>query len=113
MLVLPVICAFVLCCTGLTFAIAPLLSSEGQANSVGTLLGLTLAPLGGGWWPLEIVSETMQRIGHLSPIAWAMDAFRDLIFYGGGFAAILPEVAVLLAAAVALFSFGVWRFRTL
>jgi ABC-2 type transport system permease protein len=113
LLLLPVMCAFVLCCTALTFAIAPMLRSEGQANNVASLLGLTLAPLGGGWWPLEIVSETMQRVGHLSPVAWAMDAFRDLIYYGGGLADILPEVAVLLAAAVVLFGIGVWRFRIL
>src|SRR5690606_41999788 len=47
------------------------------------LLGLTFASLGGAWWPLEIVPRYMQQIGHLSPIAWAMDAFRDLLFYQG------------------------------
>ena len=42
---------------------------------------------------------------------WAMNAFQDLLFYGGGFADILPEMAVLLAAATVLFGVGVWRFR--
>ncbi len=111
LLLLPVMVTFVLCCTALAFAIAPFLNSEGQASVMAQLLSLTLASIGGAWWPLEIVPEFMQRIGHLSPVAWAMDAFQDLLFYGGGFAQILPEMAVLLAAAAALFGVGVWRFR--
>lgn len=110
-LLLLAMASFVLCCTALTFAIAPLLSGEMQAGVVAQLLSLSFASLGGAWWPLEIVSEVMQFIGHLTPVAWVMDAFRDLLFYGGGFAEILPELGVLLATAVLLFGFGVWRFR--
>ena len=112
-LLLPTMAAFVLCCTALTFAIAPALHSEGQANVMTQLLALTFASLGGAWWPLEIVPEFMQRIGHLTPVAWVMDAFRDLLFYGGGFSAILPELGVLLGAAAILFGVGIWRFRYL
>lgn len=110
-LLLPIMAAFVLCCTAITFAIAPLLSSEGQASVVTQLLALTFASLGGAWWPLEIVPEFMQRIGHLTPVAWAMDAFQDLLFYSAGFMDILPEVGVLLGAAAAIFAVGIWRFR--
>ena len=53
------------------------------ANALAVLLSLTLAPLGGAWWPLEIVPAWMQAIGHVSPVAWAMDAYRSLTFYGG------------------------------
>ena len=112
-LVLPVMVAFVLCCTALTFAIAPSLQSEGQASGVIQLASLTFASLGGAWWPLGIVPEFMQLIGHLSPVAWAMDAFRDPLFYGGGWLEIAPEVGVLLGAATALFAVGIWRFRYL
>ncbi len=111
LLLLPTMAAFVLCCTALTFAVAPSLHSEGQASVVTQMLALTLAALGGAWWPLEIVPEFMQRIGHLTPVAWVMDAFRDLLFYDGGLMAILPELGVLLAAAVLLFGVGIWRFR--
>lgn len=110
-LLLPLMAAFALCCTGLTFAIAPMLSSERQAGVIAQLLALTLAALGGAWWPLEIVPSFMQWIGHLSPVAWAMDAFRDLLFYGGGWAEILPEIGVLLTATVLLFGLGIRCFR--
>jgi len=103
--------AFVLCITALTFALAPFIKSEGQASGLVLLLSLSLAPLGGAWWPLEIVPEFMQTIGHVSPVAWAMDAFQDLIWYDGSFTDVLPEIAVLLAAAAVLFIIGIRSFK--
>ncbi len=105
-----VMAAFVLCITALTFALAPWIKSEGQASGFVLLLSLSLAPLGGAWWPLEIVPDFMRTLGHLSPVAWAMDGFHDLIWYSGGFGDVLPEVGVLLAAAVVLFAIGIRGF---
>ena len=108
---LAVMAAFVLCITALTFALAPLIRSEGQARGFVLLLSLSLAPLGGAWWPLEIVPDFMRTLGHLSPVAWAMDGFQDLIWYSGGFVDVLPEVGVLLGAAAVLFAVGIRGFR--
>lgn len=108
---LAVMAAFVLCITAVTFALAPWVKSEGQARGLVTLLSLSLAPLGGAWWPLEIVPEFMQTLGHVSPVAWAMDGFQDLIWYNGGFSDVLPEIAVLLAAAAVLFIIGIRSFK--
>lgn len=112
-LLLPTMAAFVLCCTALTFAIAPMLTSVGQANVLTQLLSLTFASLGGAWWPVEIVPEFMQRLAYLTPVAWVMSAFRELLYHGGGLMDILPQLGVLLAAALILFSVGIWRFRYL
>ena len=109
--ILAVMAAFVLCITALTFALAPWITSEGQARGLVLLLSLSLAPLGGAWWPLEIVPQFMQTIGHLSPVAWAMDAFQDLIWYNGAFTDVLPEIGVLLAAAAVLFAIGIRSFK--
>ena len=108
---LTVMVAFVLCVTALTFALAPHMQSEGQASGVARLLGLSLAPLGGAWWPLEIVPDFMKTIGHLSPVAWAMDAFQTIIWYDGGLADVGLDVAVLLGAALVLFVVGIATFR--
>ena len=103
--------AFVLCVTALTFAIATRVTSEDQANSMSTLLALLLAPLGGAWWPLAIVPEFMNVIGHLSPVAWVMDGFNDLIFFGGGLVEVLPEISILLVGSAVLFAVGVRGFH--
>jgi ABC-2 type transport system permease protein len=106
-----VMAAFTLCSAALTFAISTMLRSEMQGWAMVNLLGLTLAPLGGAWWPLDVVPDFMNTIGHLSPVAWAMDSFQLLIFENGGLTDILGNVAVLLIAAVVLFIFAIWRFK--
>ena len=103
--------AFVLCVTALTFAVATRVTSEDQANSMSTLLALLLAPLGGAWWPLAIVPDFMNIIGHLSPVAWVMDGFNKLIFFGGGLVDVLPEIGILLLASAVLFAVGVRGFQ--
>jgi ABC-2 type transport system permease protein len=105
-----VMVSFTLCVTALMIALTGFIRTEMQATGITLFLGLTLAPLGGAWWPLDIVPEAMRIVGHISPIAWAMDAYHALIFYGGGLLDVLPSVAVLLGMAAILFAIGVRRF---
>jgi len=42
--------------------------------------------------PLEATSSTFQAIGHISPVAWAMDGFKNIILRGQGVeSALLPR----------------------
>ena len=106
-----VMAAYTLCITALTFAIASSIGSEGQASYLAILLSVSLAALGGAWWPLEVVPPLMQTLGHLSPVAWAMDAFNSLIYFNGGLVDILPYVSVLIGTSIVLFVIGRRRFR--
>ncbi|MCY4019178.1 MAG: ABC transporter permease [Chloroflexi bacterium] len=106
-----VMAAFALCITALTFAIASSIGSEGQAIYLANLLSVTLAALGGGWWPLEVVPPFMQTLGHISPVAWVMDGFNTLIYFDGGLMDILPYVSVLFGSSIVLFAIGIRRFR--
>ncbi|GAB5492805.1 MAG: hypothetical protein Phog2KO_30200 [Phototrophicaceae bacterium] len=103
--------AFSLATTALTFAVATRLRSQGQASQLTTLLALALASIGGAWWPLEIVPDFMKFIGHISPVAWAMDGFQDILFYDRGLIEVLPEVGVLLLIAGGLFVIGIMGFK--
>jgi ABC-2 type transport system permease protein len=102
---------FTLSVTAISFALGSRFENEQQASGFALLLSLILAPLGGAWWPLHIVPRFMQVIGHISPIAWSMDAFTNLIFEGGGVGSILLPVGVLLAIAVVAFALAVRFFR--
>ena len=108
---LAIMIAFVLCMTAAAFVLAIYMQNEEQAAGIARLLGLTLAPLGGAWWPLEIVPGFMQTIGQISPIAWAMQGFRALMFNQGTLVTVLPQVGILLAVAVLLFVVGIRGFR--
>ncbi|MEO8612513.1 MAG: ABC transporter permease [Chloroflexota bacterium] len=108
---LAVMVSLTLCGTALAFAMGTFVRTEMQGAALVNLLGLTLAPLGGAWWPLEIVPEFMRTIGHISPIAWAMDGFHSLLYNQGTFGDILLPVGVLLAMAVVFFGIAIARFR--
>lgn len=102
---------YTLSITAFSFAVSTLLKTEAQANSVSLLLSLMLASLGGAWWSLDVVPEFMRIVGHLSPVAWAMDSYKSLLFENGNLMSILPNLAVLAVFTTACFAFAVWRFR--
>ncbi len=102
---------YTLSITAFSFAISTFLKTEAQANSISLLLSLMLASLGGAWWSLDIVPPVMRAVGHLSPVAWAMDSYRSLLFENGTLMTILPNVAVLVVFTAVCFGVAVRRFR--
>lgn len=106
-----VILAFGLAITGLGIMIAALARTYAQADALGTIVVLATASLGGAWWPLDIVPQWLRTAAWLTPVAWAMDGFHDIITRGLGVEAILPEVGVLLLFAAIFLAIGVSRFN--
>ena len=106
-----VVISFALVGTGAAVLLGSLFSSEQQAGPVALLLGLGLAALGGSMVPLEVFPDTARAIAHVTPHAWANDAFSALLVDGDGLAAVLPQVAVLLAMAAVALVVATWRLR--
>ena len=75
--------------------IGALVSNPEKTVGLCLLVTMVMAALGGCWWPLEIVPEAMQKIGHLFPTAWAMDALHQLITFGGDLRSVAPQLGVL------------------
>lgn len=91
--------------------IGALAKSEEQAVVFSLVPMFILAGLGGAWMPLEFTPLSVQRIAYLTPIAWMMDGFKDIVVRGLGLESVLTAVAVLLLYAVILWLLAVWRFR--
>lgn len=104
---------YTLSVTALSFAIGSGLKNPAQASGLALLLTLTLAPLGGAWWPMNISPRFLQIIGHVSPIAWAMDGFTALTYEGAHLADIWVPLAVLLGMTIVAFLIAIPRFRYL
>jgi ABC-type multidrug transport system permease subunit len=102
---------YTLSVTALSFAIGSGLKNPAQASGLALLLALTLAPLGGAWWPMAITPRFLQIIGHVSPVAWAMDGFTALTYQGAHLADIWVSLAVLLGITVLAFLIGIPRFQ--
>lgn len=96
---------------GLGLLIGALARSEDQAVIFALIPMFVFSALGGAWMPLEFTGKTFQAIGHLSPVAWAMDGFKNIIARGLGLESVLVPVAALVGYAVLFFGLAVWRFR--
>ena len=92
--------------------LASLVRTVKSASSAAVLASLTLAPLGGCWWPLFITPDWMQALGRLTPHGWANDAFNKLMLFGAEGQDVLVHMAALLLFAVAFLAVAVTRFRT-
>jgi ABC-2 type transport system permease protein len=110
--VIIIVLVYTLSVTAMGLTLATLVRTGGQASGARLLISLTLAPLGGAWWPMSLMPEAMQTIGKIvSPIAWAQGAFSQMIFYGAKLGDVLPSVAVLLVFSAVFFIVGIARFR--
>jgi ABC-2 type transport system permease protein len=88
-----------------------LFDNDEQAGSMGVFMGLGLAALGGCMVPIEIFPDVMVKIAHLTPHAWGLDGFAELVRRGGTIVSIGPELAVLAGFAAVFLMLGTWRLR--
>ncbi len=96
---------------GAAMLMGSVFSNAEQAGGVGVMAGLGLAALGGCMLPLELFSPTLRQVAHVTPHAWAVDAFAELVQRQGALVDILPELGVLSAYALVLILLATWRLR--
>jgi ABC-2 type transport system permease protein len=107
----PLIVMFCLVTTGVAMLAGSVFSNDQQASSVGVFLGMGLGALGGCMLPLAMFTGVMRTVAHLTPHAWTIDAFSQLVQHDGGLGDILPNLAVLAGMAAALLTIASWRLR--
>jgi linearmycin/streptolysin S transport system permease protein len=71
-----------------------------RAASIGVITTMVMAGFGGCMWPLEVVSEPLQRMALVFPTGWAMRALHGTISFGMGLQGVLVPIAVLLGYAL-------------
>lgn len=96
---------------GAAMLLGSLLDNESAASGVGVGLGLVLAALGGSMMPLEFFPDTLRAVAHVTPHAWAYDAFASIQRHDGTLVDVLPQLFVLAGMAVALLAAGAVALR--
>lgn len=86
---------------GYALVISAFARSTEQASLLGGAGNLILAALGGIMVPKFVMPETMQQLTNISPMAWALDGFLDVLLRGAGVRDVLSDVAPLLIFGVA------------
>ena len=110
--ILLVATAAAFCIAGLGLLIGTLARTEEMAIVISIMTMFVLSGMGGAMAPLEVTGPTFQAIGHLSPVAWAMDGYKNVLIRGLGLEAALLPAGVLFGYGLLFFFLSNWRFRS-
>ena len=99
------------CISALGLLVGVFARSEEQTVVLVMIPMFVLSGLGGAWMPLEYTGATFRSIGHVSPIAWAMDGFKNITARGLDFSSVLLPVAALAGYTLLFFILAAWRFQ--
>ena len=106
-IVISLVWSFTASALGLLFATA--CSTRKQLEGLSTLVILGMSAVGGAWFPREVAPEWFQTAGLVTPVAWAMDAYEGVLWYGKSFVA-TPELDGIAGKLGVLFAFGAVMF---
>jgi ABC-type multidrug transport system permease subunit len=97
---------FILVGCSLGLMISALARREENVQLLGGPIGLVMAALGGGMFPVEMAPAWMQKLALAFPTGWAMQAYHKLMWEGASVAAVLPNLLVLAGFAGVFFLIG-------
>lgn len=111
-LLIPIVLCTSLAAVGLAVLVAAIAKTETQVAVYGTLLVLVMAGVSGSLMPRDLMPEEMRNLSRITPHAWALDAYSQLLANPD------PQVTIVLTACVALLGFSSlflfiawWRLR--
>ena len=98
---------------GTTFGlvVAALATSREAVLPIGSIAIVTMAAVGGCWWPIDLEPRWMRQVALAFPTTWAMEAFNDLMIRRRGIEAALRPTAVMAAFGVLYLLVGTAVFR--
>ena len=109
-LLLPIV-GIVFAGTSLGLIVAAIAPSRDAVVPLGSVLIVTMAAIGGCWWPIELEPRWMRSVAQAFPTTWAMEAFNDLMIRGRRAPAAYAPTSVLIAFGAAYLAIGLALFR--
>jgi hypothetical protein len=99
-LLLPLVACTSFAAVGLAVLVASIARTETQVAVYGTLIVLVLGGVSGSLMPRDLMPEQMKTASLVTPHAWALDAYAQLL------ASPNPDVSVVLTSCGVLLAFG-------
>ena len=92
-------------------SIASLVRTTDQAVTIGGLLNIIFAAIGGVMIPLFVMPDFMQNLAVVSPMFWALDSFLKLFLHRSPLVEIAPALGGLIAFGIICLSIAIYRLR--
>ncbi len=93
---------------GLALLVAVRVRTTLQATIAGGAISLILAALGGVMVPKLVMPTAMQQLTAVSPMAWSLEGFWDIVLRQGGWQDALPEAASLAGFGLICLVLAAW-----
>lgn len=103
--------AISLAAVSLALAVACLVSTHAQAATLGPILNVLMAALGGVMVPLFVMPPVMQKIAAYSPMNWALEGLLDVLLRSAEVANVLPAAGRLAGFASLMLMIAFWLIR--
>lgn len=95
-----ILLAISLAAVSMALAVACLVTTHAQAATLGPILNVLMAALGGVMVPVFVMPPVMQQIAAYSPMNWGLEGLLNVLLRTGGVADVLPEAGKLAVFAV-------------
>lgn len=95
----------------LALFIATLVRSTEQATTIGGIVNLLLAAIGGIMVPTYVMPELMRHIATYSPMNWGLEGFLTILLRQGNLSDIAEPIGKLLGLAALFFALAVMKYR--
>jgi ABC-2 type transport system permease protein len=96
---------------GIGVMVATVSKSQQQAQLLTFCLNPPITMLSGATSPIENMPEFFQKLSYFDPLRYLVTIVRGVTLKDAPWSALWPNLAILSAFAVVLFSISAWRFR--
>jgi ABC-2 type transport system permease protein len=96
---------------GIGVMVATVSKSQQQAQLLTFCVNPPITLLSGATSPIENMPEFFQRLSYLDPLRYLVTIVRGVTLKNAPWSALWPNLVVLSAFAIVLFSISAWRFR--
>lgn len=102
---------YVFATSGIGLFIATISRNLGQVSMLVILILMPILLLSGAWTPPEAMPQALRWAMYVSPLFYFIELGYDILLKGAGFDVLWDLLLELAMLGIAVFSFGVWRFR--
>ncbi|MFD2630219.1 ABC transporter permease [Oceanobacillus kapialis] len=92
----------------LSILIISVLKNVQQFNALIPIIAVSMAMIGGAYWPIEIVkSEVLITLSKLNPLTYGMEVLQGVVLYQYSFDELLFPISILVLMGVVMIGLGI------